>query len=251
MHFDTMLLEMAMSGLLLGWGILALMKLLIDIRRIKIIDVSIIMHCLVFGSAPIITFIITGGELPDATESSIVLSYIGIYLFILGLYTIRYFWLPSKNEPSPVFALFNINYDTKRVCRFILIIELTAFVVRFYIGTFYNIFMSGTITADAFYSMPIYLRGLQVITHAISIGLVMWAAAIINRRNLFIPLVVLTGEFVWQFARGRRFLLALLLAFVVVRLIKTAHTHRGTLKNICHNSCSSGDISFFFMAVVQ
>lgn len=218
MEFSRELLEFFLGGLLLFVIIFQFKQSIKNRKSISLIDISIWITGTSFGLAPFI-LILYGGQLPEANLINVLLSYLGIFLFIIGLLAIKKNLKKSLLKKA---VLIDIIKNVDRVNPKVVLFSYSIFfLVRAIFAFDYGIFTSGSATAERMQSLPYYLFVFRSLLDLVSWGCILWSIVKIlsNKKLILLPAIILIIETLMIFFRGRRQMLYLVFLFIYIYIL--------------------------------
>lgn len=211
-------LDLFLGSLLLLIVILVLKQSLKNRSSITLIDISIWITATTFGLAPFV-LILYGGQFPEANLLDVLMSYLGIIFFVLGLLVIKKYFNKSLNKNlslADIIKKIN-NVNPKQVLLFYSIF----FIVRAIFAFNYGIFSSGSATTERMESLPYLLFASRSLLDILFWGCILWSVVKVlsDKKLTLLPAIILIIEIFLIFFRGRRQMLYFVFLFLYIYLL--------------------------------
>jgi hypothetical protein len=202
---NNYLIEFSLALILLIFTFFHFYKRYNNRKSIILIDVAIWTTGLAFGLSPFI-YVFNGGSFKD-NIIDVILSYLGIFLFIFGLNIVSKInnRIRKKfNEPNYFTFLPRLvnSISTKEVFFFYSFF----FITRLYIAIEYNLFVSGSGTEATILNLPYSIVLIRDLIDLFGYASIVWAVSVLlmRKNKLLFPSLIIIIESLFMFFQGRR-----------------------------------------------
>jgi hypothetical protein len=191
-------------------------------KTIILNDVAIWLTGFAFGFAPFV-FVYSGGSFQENKIIDVIMSYLGIFLFLFGLYIVGKLNLSSnrsnKNKEN-YFSSFK-EIVTKISTKEVFFFYSLFFIIRLYIGIEYNLFVSGSGTEANILILPYMIVLLRSFIDLFLYTSIVWSISIllVKKKFLILPFLIILSEFLISFFQGRRPILFLIFSAFFVFIV--------------------------------
>jgi hypothetical protein len=187
-------------------------------KNITLIDISVWITGISFGLAPFI-LVLSNGYFPKAKSIDVMFSYVGIFLFIIGLLLIKkMFYKQIKETNNLQILLKEVNKINPRGVFFF---YAAFFIIRLIFAFDYGIFGSGSATSERMTSLPYLLFVSRSLLDLTFFGILLWSLTKIlyNKKIFLLPSIIITIEAILIFFNGRRQMLYLVFLFLYIYIL--------------------------------
>jgi hypothetical protein len=239
---DTTCLHLFLSGVTLSIGAWVLARMVRDRWTIDLLRLSIALYCGYVGGGTFVSFFYSGCSLPEVPVGPLLIAYGSFFLFALGAGAFRL--LVPRPRTDYVAAL--CHAAAVRLPAGIWAYWCALWCVRIAMAVGFDLFFSGTFLGDVVLSVPTWLRAADALTNTFAFAVLFWAFSYQDRRKWSSAAgwLLVATEFLWIFARGRRWVLSTLVAFLIARV---ATTRRLTARTVALSAAGLAAAVFVMM----
>lgn len=234
-----MFLEFLLASLLTLWGIYELYILIKTPQKLKLVDIILIILCLSFGISPYMAFYY-GHIFQDYSLTVTIITYAGIFLFILGLKLstkIKIFSKENDNLDSLKFTSIFENYKQINA-QLISLLLIISFILRLTYLLDNNLFFYGD-DSDIYWRRMEHINYAWIIVNSFVIvvqyTILMWAFLIIinkdKKYSRFLVYTIVLTHFFFSF-QSRGFLFIMLVFYFMALIIQKRITRKILYKYI-------------------
>jgi len=243
-------LHLVLASLLVLMGGLTLRQIIKDKFIFDLFQWSIVVFCLYGGLGVWTAFYYDGFRLPEVPEGPLFVAYSGVFLFAVGILTIRHYVRRNRRELDARYVKLILLHKKSGIPAIIWALFIAVWIVRLKMAADYNVFFSGTFSAERVLSMPTWLRTADALISYVDAGLLFWLCSYqMQKRWTSLPAwTMILIEMFWFFVRGRRWMMTFGLIIILTTCV---YKERINLKTILVTTAILAAILFVSMPMFQ
>lgn len=242
-------LHLILASVLLLMGVLTLRQVIRNGYSFDLFQWAVMVFCFYGGLGVWVVFAYDSFQLPEVPEQPLLVAYFGVCLFLIGILAIRRLARHRQNLDGNYVKLI-MRFAKPNIPIMIWAIFIVTWLVRLKMAVDYNLFFSGTWSAERVLLMPSWLRTADALVNSLNAGLLFWLCSyqMHKKWRSFPAWGMLLMEMLWFFIRGRRWIMTFGL---IVILAICVYKDRINFKSIGVATVILASVLFVLMPLFQ